>query len=86
MAEHRPPPRTGMKRLTVRYVNHGKSEQVEVDVPDVDEPGADAQGEAGAFVQMLADTRQLDGESATHEVVAEADGTRWLRRTRFKAR
>ena len=85
-AERRGPPRDGMKRVTVSYLNHGQPAQLEVEVPAAAGSDADARQEAAAFVQMLADTRQLDGDSATHEIVTEADGTRWLRRSRLKGR
>jgi hypothetical protein len=74
-----------MKRLVVSYVHHGKSHDVEVEVPDSDGGEHEQKAAASHFVQTLADRGQLEGPRATHEIVETPDGTKALRRRRFSS-
>lgn len=71
------------RRVVVHYVQGGRPETVEVDVPDTGEPEEQQRQEVRHFVQTLVDNGQLDGPDATHEIVVKPDGTRQLRRRRF---
>jgi hypothetical protein len=65
--------------VVVGYVHRGRQEHVTVELPDDSE---ESRREAAHFVQTLADNGQLDGPDASHEIVAEPNGTRRLRRLR----
>ena len=73
-----------MKRLVVSYVHEGKSNDVEVEVPDGDAADGNQEAEASHYVQTLADNGQLDGPGAT-SIVTKPDGNRMLRRRRFSS-
>ena len=81
-----PPDSSGSqtRRLVVSYVKGGASHSVEVDVPRSGDSEADQKAEASHFVQTLVDNGQLDGPSATHEIVTGPDGTAVLKRRGFR--
>jgi hypothetical protein len=81
--------KTKIKLLRVSYVDDGKPQHVEVEVPDTGEPDDVLIEDAAKFVQTLVDNKQVAHgpgplpPGTTHQIETRPDGTRRLTRRRF---
>ena len=77
------------KRVRVTYVQNGRSQEVDVEIPATGvgegENEGDQRMEARQFVQTLVDNGRLEGPGATHEIVTDSAGVSRLQRRGFKS-